>query len=152
MFTGSAGGIVESMTSPLTPGMESGHSQAPTRTPKLSWPLIAGLGSLALLWPLTALLGFDSGAPRALILLALTAVIWIGVVGLGRVARPILTLALAGLGYAVISLVVSLIVGAGGPFGAGPQAVIGALVTQTLWGVVAGLIAAVVQRARGVRR
>src|SRR6478735_7006789 len=85
-------GIVGGMN-PHAPG-----SPAPPRpsTDRLSWPTVLGLGAMALLWPLTALTGLGGdGAPRALAVLGLTALVWVGVVGLGRVARPVLTLTLA---------------------------------------------------------
>jgi hypothetical protein len=45
-----------------------------TTTPAVQWPLIVGLGSMALLWPLTALIGIGgTGAPRAVGIVGLTA-------------------------------------------------------------------------------
>ena len=70
---------------------ENPSSPVRTRRP-LPWLLIIGLASLVLLWPLTSQWQFGQGLPRAAALLGLTAVVWIGVVGVGRVPRPVLTL------------------------------------------------------------
>jgi hypothetical protein len=61
-----------------------------TRDP-LSWPLIVGLSSLALLWPLTGLWPvLGEGPLRAFVLIGITGAVWIGTVGFARVARPVL--------------------------------------------------------------
>ncbi|MEU2198821.1 hypothetical protein [Isoptericola sp. NPDC019482] len=121
----------------------------------ISWPLVAGLASLALLWPLTGLTGLGgTGAPRALGIIALTAVVWIGVVGLGRVARPVLTLTMTGLASGVVGLLVSTLfggVGLGGE-GAAAWAALPALAMDAGWGAVAGVVALGVQKARGGAR
>jgi len=102
---------------------------------------------MALLWPLTALTGLGGdGAPRALAVLGLTALVWVGVVGLGRVARPVLTLTLAGLTFGVVAVVVSALVGVDG--GRAAWTLVPALALDTFWGFVAGTLAAAVQRAR----
>lgn len=137
--------------------MTSSEIPQPTRpaTGRVQWPLVGGLACMALLWPLTALTGLGSGAPRALTIVAVTAVVWIGVVGLGRVARPVLTLTLAGVAFGVLALLMSLVFsgvdGAGGPGGVGWTAV-PALAMDAFWGFLAGLIALGVQKARGDAR
>lgn len=118
-------------------------SSAPPRP--IPWLLILGLSSLSLLWPLTALLGLGSGAPRALIIIAIVGVTWIGVVGFGRVPRPVLVLALTGLGHGVIAMIVAVIFGS---FGGAAWTVFAALVIDTFWGTVAGLIALAIQQMR----
>lgn len=113
--------------------------------PGLPWLLIVGLASLSLLWPLTTLIGLDSGAPRALTIIAVIAATWIGVVGFGRVPRPVLVLTLTGLGYGLITFAVS------GVFGSvdGPiWTALVALVIDTFWGAMAGLMALVIQQIR----
>jgi hypothetical protein len=117
----------------------------------ISWPLVAGLASMALLWPLTGLTGIGgTGAPRALGIVALTAVVWIGVVGFGRVPRPVLTLTMTGLAFGVVALVVSTLVGGIGPGGDGAPAwtAVPALAMDAGWGALAGVIALGVQKAR----
>lgn len=107
---------------------------------------------MALLWPLTALTGLGSGAPRALTIVAVTAAVWIGVVGFGRVARPVLTLTLTGVAFGVVAILLSLVFagvdGAGGPGGASWTA-LPALAMDAFWGFLAGLIALGVQKTRG---
>ncbi|MEL7978166.1 hypothetical protein AAG589_20030 [Isoptericola sp. F-RaC21] len=123
----------------------------------LSWPLVAGLASMALLWPLTGLTGIGgTGAPRALGIVALTAVVWIGVVGLGRVPRPVLTLTMTGLASGVVTLLVSTLVGGVGLGGVGPGGdgaaawtAIPALAMDAGWGALAGVVALGVQKGRG---
>ncbi|EWS81489.1 membrane protein [Brachybacterium phenoliresistens] len=125
----------------------SGADPAPA--PPLPWLLIGGLASLVLLWPITALLGLGSGAPRALILVALIGAIWIGVVGLGRVPRPVLVLALTGLAGGVITLVLAAVLGGSGrPW----WTHLVALGMDALWGTIAGLLALAVQQLRGGAR
>lgn len=120
----------------------------PAPPARLSWPTVLGLGSLALLWPLAALLVPDAGGPgRALTIVGVTALVWVGVVGLGRVPRPVLTLTLAGLVFGVVAAGVSALVGVDGDRAA--WTVLPALVLDTAWGAVAGVVAAAVQRARG---
>ena len=119
-----------------------------TFRPGLSWLLILGLASLSLLWPLTTLIGIGQGAPRALILITVIAVVWISVVGFGRVPRPVLTLTLTGLSYGVISMVVATFFGGvDGPI----WTVFAALFVDTFWGAIAGLLALAIQQMRKPR-
>jgi hypothetical protein len=117
------------------------------------WAVVAGLASLALLWPLTGLTGlFGTGAARALAIIGITAVVWIAVVGLGRVPRPVLTLTLTGVAYGLVTFLLGLLVPALGGFG-GPDGaawtVVPELLMNAFWGALAGLAAAAVQRLRG---
>jgi hypothetical protein len=110
---------------------------------------------MALLWPLTGLTGIGgTGAPRALGIVALTAVVWIGVVGFGRVPRPVLTLTLTGLAFGVVALAVSTLVGGIGLGGDGAAAwtAIPALAMDAGWGALAGVVALGIQKARGGTR
>lgn len=121
---------------------------SPAVRPALPWLLILGLSSLALLWPLTALIGIGGGAPRALTIIAVIAVTWIGVVGFARVPRPVLVLTLTGLGHGIIGMAVAAIFGSiDGPI----WTVFLALVVDTFWGAVAGLVALAVQQIRKPR-
>ncbi|MFC7876558.1 hypothetical protein [Isoptericola sp. NPDC057391] len=135
--------------SPRTPGAP------PTDRGGISWPLVAGLASMALLWPLTGLTGIGgTGAPRALGIVALTAVVWIGVVGFGRVPRPVLTLTMTGLAFGVVALLVSTLFGGVGLGGEGAAAwtAVPALAMDAGWGALAGVVALGVQKARGGAR
>jgi hypothetical protein len=120
----------------------------------LSWPLILGLGSLALLTPLVQLTGLGEvlGQPTTVLgILAVVAVAWIGSVGFGRVPRPVLTLALAGAVHGALLVVVGLVFGASREWG-GAAAVVAVLFElgwSTVLGGVAGLLALVIQRATG---
>ncbi|MFC8800510.1 hypothetical protein ACFT2C_22490 [Promicromonospora sp. NPDC057138] len=142
------------MTSPQLPAQPS--PPAPT-APLVPWGVVAGLAALALLWPLTGLTGvLGDGAPRAFAVLGITAAVWIGVVGLGRVPRPVLTLTLTGVAYGLVTAALGLLVPALGGFGPGAGgpawAVIPVLLTDAFWGALAGLAAAGVQRLRGDAR
>jgi hypothetical protein len=121
------------------------------------WSVVAGLSALALLWPLTGLTGMlGTGAPRALAIIGITAAVWIGVVGLGRVPRPVLTLTLTGLAYGLVAtglgLLVPVLAGFGGPGGGPVWTIVPALLYNAMWGALAGLAASGVQRLRGVGR
>jgi len=136
------------------PGPQLTPSETPTRA-GISWPLVAGLASMALLWPLTGLTGLGgTGAPRALGIVALTAVVWIGVVGFGRVPRPVLTLTMTGLASGVVALLVSTLFGGVGLGGEGAAAwtAVPALAMDAGWGALAGVVALGVQKARGGAR
>ncbi|WP_075742029.1 MULTISPECIES: hypothetical protein [Actinoalloteichus] len=119
------------------------------RTRALNWPLIIGLAAIALIRPLFGLVGLMDlfGRPATPILLfAGISIAWILLVGLTGVARPVLTLVLAGLIYALVSMVV-----AGDPFSgavAAPVALLGILLTDIVWGAVCGVLAAALQRVR----
>lgn len=101
---------------PSTP--PSSPSSVPSR-PSLPWLLILGLASLAVLWPLTGLWGLGQGASRALTLLALTGAVWIGVVGVGRVRHPVLTLTATGILHGLLLLGLGGVLAGSGPLLAG---------------------------------
>lgn len=112
---------------------------------------------MALLWPLTGLTGVvGTGAPRAFAIIGITAVVWIGVVGLGRVPRPVLTLTLTGVAYGLVATAISLLVpvlaGFGGPGGGPAWTIVPALLYNAMCGALAGVAAAGVQRLRGADR
>jgi hypothetical protein len=136
--------------------MTSPHLPAPPRpaAAPVPWAVVAGLSALALLWPLTGLTGtFGTGAPRAFAIIGVTGAVWIGVVGLGRVPRPVLTLTLTGLAYGLVAtalgLLVPVLAGFGGPGGGPAWTIVPALAYNAVWGALAGLVAAGVQRLRG---
>ena len=129
---------------------------APAPAP-VPWAVVAGLAALALFWPLTGLTGlFGTGAPRAFAIIGITAAAWIGVVGLGRVPRPVLTLTLTGIAHGIVIAALGLLVPALGGFGPGDGGpawtIVPALLMDAFWGAVAGLVAAGVQRLRGAGR
>ncbi|KJL48366.1 hypothetical protein RS84_01125 [Microbacterium hydrocarbonoxydans] len=120
----------------------------PTTRPGLPWPLIVGLSALALLWPLAELIGIGQGAPRALTIIAIIAVTWICVVGLGGVPRPVPVLALTGLGHGIISMIAAAIFGG---FDQPVWTIFIALGIDAFWGAVAGLMALGIQKIWGSR-
>ncbi len=144
------------MNTTPTPGRPTGPTSTPR--PQIVWQAVAGLGALVLLWPLTTLTGIADaiGAPaRAVLVVGLIGAAWIGVVGLGRLPRPVLTLTLTGMAGGVYLLLADLLAGAGVSGGLGlvalPFLLLDLVGGGALWGVLAGLVAAGVQRLRGGR-
>jgi hypothetical protein len=130
----------------------AGPSGTGAREP-VSWPVVLGLGALALLVPLADLSGVADAigeAPAALLLFGLVAVVWIGGIGLGRVPRPVLTSTLAGVVFGVVLVVLSFALDTG--TGAAGALVAGVVVVEigrsAALGALAGLLADVVQRSR----
>lgn len=114
-----------------------------------------GLGALVLLWPLTSLTGVADliGAPaRAIGVVAIIGTAWVGVVGLGGLPRPILTLVLTGMVGGGYLVAVDLFVGMG--IGSGASVLVAGIILLeligggALWGALAGLVAAGVQKLR----
>src|SRR5699024_1967532 len=126
--------------------------------PPVVWQAVLGLGALVLLWPLTSLTGVAAAigpATRALSVIALIGATWIGVVGLGRLPRPILTLTLTGMAGGGYLMLADLVAGAGVSGGLGlvalPFLILDLIGGGAAWGVLAGLCAAGVQKLRGRR-
>ncbi|MCQ9368662.1 hypothetical protein NQ038_12685 [Brevibacterium sp. 50QC2O2] len=123
----------------------------------LHWPLIIGLGALALLRPVLRIVAEQLGVsvtPVVPILATLViSAVWIAVVGLSRVAHPLLTLVFTGLAYAVFAIVLSGVLSPildgrlQGPL-ANPLAIVPMLATNAIWGLLAGALALLVRRAR----
>lgn len=124
----------------------------------LQWPLVIGLGALALVRPLTMTVRSQLDLPGspviAIGLTVLVSAVWVAVVGLTRVAHPVLTLLAAALVYAVLSTVFSAVASPiltgelQGPL-AMPWLVVPILATNAVWGAVTGALALLVQLARG---
>lgn len=123
---------------------------------QLRWPLVVGLGALALVRPLMNIVGLMDrlGRPAAPLLVTLAiSIVWIAVVGLSRVRQPVLTLVFAGIVYGVLSIVLSGILSPiltgrlHGPL-ATPFAVIPSLAVNAIWGAITGAIARLVQQVR----
>lgn len=125
-------------------------STPPPTTPKrrLNFALVAGLSALALLWPLAEVTGLPVGPARALIVIPIIAICWIGVVGFGGFPRPVLTLTLAGLGSALIAHALSYVFGEAGVSPAPLWALPLSLAIQMGWGALAGLLAWGIQALR----
>ncbi|WP_214404207.1 hypothetical protein [Pseudonocardia lacus] len=124
---------------------------------ELHWPLVLGLGALALVRPLVRIVGGQAGIdePPAVAVAVTLAIslVWIAVVGLTRVAHPLLTLVMVGLTYAVLSMLLAAVLSplltgrAQGPL-ATPVAIVPVLLTNAVWGAAAGLLALVLRRLR----
>ncbi|MGJ3509044.1 hypothetical protein [Enemella sp. A6] len=127
----------------------------------LQWPLIIGLGALALVRPLVRIVGGQLGlAGSPAVPIAITAVVsafWILVVGLSKTAHPVLTLLFTALTYAVLSIILSGILSPildgemQGPL-ANPISIIPVLAINTMWGLAAGALALLLQHMRSTRR
>jgi hypothetical protein len=123
----------------------------------LHWPLVLGLGALALVRPLVRIVidptGMADAPVVAITVSLLISVVWIAVVGRTNVAHPVLTLVCAGLVYGVLSIVLSGVLSPimtgrlQGPL-AMPFTIVPVLLTNAFWGLVTGLIALLVRRAR----
>lgn len=132
----------------------------PRIRPAVNWLLVPGLGAVALVRPLARITGATDGlgTPAGpLLLTGLVTLVWIGVVGLGHVPRPVLTLVLAGLAYGISIIPLSAVLSIAltgtlqGPV-ATPIAVVPILITNALGGLLAGLLALAVQHLRVTRR
>lgn len=126
---------------------------------RFHWLLIAGLGVLALIRPLTRIIVEQSGwQMHGLTVLLLTVAVsaaWILIVGFSRVSSPVLTLVFAGIAYAVFAIILSALLSPvldgslQGPL-ANPIAIVPMLAFNAFWGLITGLIAMLIQRTRGV--
>src|SRR5699024_2210498 len=139
-------------------GLPPGRSSQQWRQPPVVWQAVLGLGALVLLWPLTSLTGVAAAigpAPRALAVIAVIGATWIGVVGLGRLPRPILTLTLTGMAAGAYLVLADLVTGAGVSGGlsfvAVPFLILDLIGGGAAGGVLAGLCAAGVQRLQRQR-
>lgn len=134
--------------------MNTSHTSSPARSRRpLPWLVMLGLASLSLLWPLTALWQIEQGPPRAVAIMLVTALTWSGVVGIGRVPRPVLTLTLTGVMHGLIGLVLGLLLPGQGP-AAGPGSLVlllPSLLTSAVAGALLGVVALGVQSVLGPR-
>ncbi|GGD60475.1 hypothetical protein [Paenibacillus nasutitermitis] len=121
---------------------------------KLNWSLIIGLAALALVRPLMSLLGWleKIGQPTASISISIViTIIWIAVAVLGRAERPLIHLTFTGLAYGGFAIVISAILSPildgelRGPI-TNPFALVSVLATNAIWGFLAGLAAAAIQK------
>lgn len=119
-----------------------------------NWKLIIILGAMALIRPLTSILGVAEilGQPyTSLGLTLLISLAWIGAVVLVKNERPFFTLMMAGVFYAVVVIIFSGILSPvlsgelQGPL-TNPLAVISVLLTNIIWGLITGCISWVIMK------
>ncbi|AFR07603.1 MULTISPECIES: hypothetical protein [Nocardiopsis] len=123
---------------------------------EIPWPLVLGLGALALIRPLLNVTGIaDALSPGPTVPVVTTVVItavWVTAVVVARVPRPLLTLVHAGLAYGVFAVVSSAILSPllqgelQGPL-THPFAPVSVLAVNALWGALSGLLALVARAA-----
>ncbi|WP_062105524.1 hypothetical protein [Bacillus niameyensis] len=118
-------------------------------TKKLNWKLILILSLIALVRPIMSMLGISEviGQPIASITatIAIT-IVWSITVFIRRDSQPILTLLFVGIGYGILAIIIS---GIFSPILTGhlqgpltnPFAFISVLITNAIWGLIAGVIA-----------
>jgi hypothetical protein len=121
-----------------------------TETQRSNWPLILSLGALALIRPIARMTGLiyliGGEGLGSIILTVLISIAWLTIVIRRNVYHPIRTLILAGVCYAVFSLII------GGIFSTttfgelqGPlafrYAIVSVLLTNAIWGLILGVIA-----------
>ncbi len=124
---------------------------------QLHWPLIIGMGALALIRPLINITGIMEGFSRPfgpLVVTVLISVAWLAIVVFARVREPLLTLICIGITYGVFAILISallspLLTGTlSGPI-TNPFAIVAVLITNAIWGALVGLFALVIAKAAG---
>ena len=140
-----------SMSEPPTPSQPPGIPPGPR--PRLSWPTVTGFGVLGLLWPLLRLIGLEpiiGGLATAMIAFLATFVVWVLGAGFGRVPRPVLTLTLSGILFAVLLGVTTILIGDWPDHGIGMNLLAGVIEVgrSAGFGALSGLVAESIQKAR----
>lgn len=127
---------------------------------QLHWPLIMGLGALALIRPLLSIVGLMDGLGRPfgpLLVTALISLAWLGIVLMSRVRRPFLTPVWTGIMYGIFAMLLSAILSPilqgelMGPL-TNPFAFVAVLITNAIWGGAVGLLALGLQSMRGAKQ
>lgn len=128
---------------------------------RLRWPLIIGLGALALVRPAVnivySIFGATHGGAVPISITIAVSIVWIAVVGLRRIAHPLPTLVLAGVTYGVLAIILSAVAS---PIVSGhldgpvthPIAIGPTLVVNAIWGLITGALALALQQLRGARQ
>jgi hypothetical protein len=120
---------------------------------QLHWPLIIGLGALALIRPVMNITGLMEGLGRPfgpILMTVLISLAWLAIVVLVGVREPLLTLVFTGITYGVFALLLSAILSPmltgqlTGPI-THPVAIVAVLITNAIWGALVGLCALVLQ-------
>lgn len=117
--------------------------------------MVVALAVVGLIRPLLSIFGayeaLGAGAWTPLVVTALIAALWVGAVLITRAPRPLVTLLAAGASYGVLAVILQQVIWnllpGGAPVGApssGPILVmswVSIVVTNTVWGVLLGLVA-----------
>lgn len=115
------------------------------KTTTINWKLIIMLSTFALIRPILSMLGFTDPVIKISLTIIIT-IVWIGAVIFTKAGQPLLTLLMVGLGYGILAIVLSGILSPiltghlQGPL-TNPIAIVSVLVTNSLWGLIAGAIA-----------
>lgn len=115
------------------------------KTTTINWKLIIMLSTFALIRPILSMLGFTEPVIKISLTIIIT-IVWIGAVIFTKAGQPLLTLLMVGLGYGILAIVLSGILSPiltghlQGPL-TNPFAIVSVLVTNSLWGLIAGAIA-----------
>lgn len=126
-----------------------------TKVEQLHWPLIIGMGALALIRPFLNITGLMENLGRPLGPLLITLLIslaWLAIVALNRVHNPLRTLVWTGVTYGVFAILLSALLSPlleghySGPLRS-PIATISVLITNTIWGGLVGLVALGIRKA-----
>ncbi|MEZ4861724.1 MAG: hypothetical protein R3C14_10465 [Caldilineaceae bacterium] len=118
---------------------------------QLHWPLILGMGALALIRPVLNITGLMEGLGRPigpLLITLLISLAWLAIVVCNKVRYPFPTLILTGVAYGVFAILLSATLS---PMLQGKllgplttlYATVSVLVTNAIWGGVVGLVALV---------
>lgn len=122
---------------------------------QLHWPLIMGMGALALIRPflnITGLMEYLGRPLGPLLITLLISLVWLAIVVLNRVQSPLRTLIWTGMTYGVFAILLSALLSPlleghySGPLRS-PVAVISVLITNAIWGGLVGLVALGVGKA-----
>ncbi|MBO0993433.1 hypothetical protein [Bacillus sp. SD088] len=116
---------------------------------KLNWKLIAILSLIALVRPILSMTGISDAIGKPIASLGVTiiiSIIWIITIIIKRDPYPIQTLLFVGIGYGIFAIILS---GIFSPILTGhlqgpltnPFALVSVLVTNAIWGLIAGAIA-----------
>lgn len=125
----------------------------PDPRPRLSWPAVMGFGVLGLLWPLLRLIGLETivgGVATAMIAFLATFVVWVLGAGFGRVPRPVLTLTLSGILFAILLGITTIVIGNWPDHGLGLNLLAGTVEVgrSAGFGALSGLVAESIQKSR----
>lgn len=123
---------------------------------QLHWPLIIGLGALALVRPVMSITGLLDFLGRPLAPIAVTlaiSLLWLVIVIGARIRRPLLTLVCVGVTYGVFAILLSailspLLTGALTGPSTTMAATIAVLITNAIWGGIIGVVASLVQQVQ----